>query len=90
MTIRFPKHHIAESVSNRILNIADGLPSSPSMPMAAPVAPDVPAQGEALDAQLNTPPVPTELPVDSDGAVVDAALGGDNLANAAVSPLLGI
>jgi hypothetical protein len=90
MTIRFPKIHIAESVSNRILNIADGLPSSPGLPMAAPVPPDVPAQGAALDMQLQTPMVEAELPAGADGAVVGAALGGDNLVNAAVDPIQGL
>lgn len=89
MAIRFPKIHIAESVANRILNIADGLPSSPSLPMAAPVPPDVPAQSDALETQLQTPPMAAELPAGADGAVVGAALRGDNLADAAVSPLTG-
>jgi hypothetical protein len=88
MTIRFPKMHIAESVANRILNIADGVPSSPSLPMAAPVPPDVPAQGVTLDTQLATPPAATELPAGADGALVGAALAGDDLANASLSPVL--
>ena len=92
MTIRFPKMHIAESVSNRILNIADGLPSAVTMPlpMSAPVPPDVPGQGEALDAQLQTPPGPAELPAGADGAVVSAALGGEPMIDAAVEQSLGV
>ena len=90
MSIRFPRIHLAESVSNRILNIADGVPSSPVLPMAPPIQPDVPAQGAVLDAQLQTPPVPTELPEGADGAVLSSALVGDDLSLAAISPLLDI
>jgi hypothetical protein len=88
-SIRFPGMHIAESTANRIQNVAAGIPSH-SAPVVAPVLPDVGAEGEALDAQLKTPPAPTELPGGADGAIVGAALNGDSLSTAAVSPLLGI
>ena len=87
--IRFPQIHIAESVSNRILNVADGLPS-PSVALPAPVMPDIATQSDELDAQVITPPVPTPLPEGSDGAVVDAALNGESLVSPAVQPLLGV
>jgi hypothetical protein len=89
-SIRFPGIHIAESTSNRILNIAAGLPAGVPSPVVPPVLPDVTAEGDALNAQLQTPPVPTELPAGADGAVVGAALEGTSLTDAAVSPLLGI
>lgn len=78
-SIRFPKMHIAASVSNRILNIADGLPAPAPGPMPDPVLPDVSGQGDALNQKLATPPAPVELPAGSDGAVVDAALNGESL-----------
>lgn len=90
MTIRFPKIHIATSVANHILNIADGLPPIAPEPVAPPVMPDIGGQGAALDAQLATPSAPTELPAGADGAVVDAALNGESLISPAVAPVLGV
>ena len=90
MSIRFPKMHIAESVSNRILNIADGLPSATPILTPPPQLPDVGAQGDLLNAQLNTPLPPTELPAGTDGAVVDAALNGESLVSPAIEPALGV
>lgn len=53
--IKFPKVHIATSVVNRILNVADGI--TPIAPQAAPgdAAPDIPDTTRAsinLDKQL--------------------------------------
>ena len=90
MSIRFPKMHLAESVSNRILNIAAGLPSLAPQLTEAPMLPDTELQSDSLDAQLNTPLAPTELPGGADGAVLDAALNDESLAGAAIDPLLGI
>ena len=87
-SIRFPRMHLAASVSNRILNIADGVPNGNPRFVVPPVLPDVQAESEALTVALETPPEPTELPAGADGAVVGAALGGQDLATAAVSPLL--
>jgi len=90
MTIRFPKMHIATSVSNRILNIADGLPSAVPEISPVPVLPDVTTQGQVLDAKLITPPEQTELPAGADGDVVAAALSGESLTDAAIAPVLGV
>lgn len=57
--IKFPKMHIAESVVNRILNVADGIPAQASQAVQNPPPPIVPEtaqQGAMLDAQLATPP----------------------------------
>lgn len=90
-SIRFPKMHIATSVSNRILNIADGLPSIvPAVGTQPPMLPDVGLQGDALNQQLNTPLPATELPGGTDGAVVDAALNGESLVSPALAPGLGL
>lgn len=58
MTIKFPKVHIATSVTNRILNMADGLPDQASSAIAAPEprVPETSVIGSDLDAQLATPP----------------------------------
>lgn len=55
MTIKFPKVHIATSVVNRILNIADGLPDSGSQASPVPPVPDVPdveTQSDVLNESL--------------------------------------
>lgn len=68
MPIRFPKMHIAESVSNRILNLADDMRAGGFMQpkLAEPSMPELPPaptlEGAQLDAQLATPP-PAELAV---------------------------
>ncbi len=87
-SIRFPKMHLAASVSNRILNLADGLPTPAVEPTLPPIQPDVPLQGAVLDTQLATPPVPAELPAGADGAVMGAALGAEDMSIAALDPLL--
>ena len=76
MAIRFPKMHVAASVSNRILNIADGLPPAIPEMTAPPVMPDIEAESDMLTQQLATPPGPdAELPPGTDGAIVNNALG---------------
>jgi len=63
--IKFPRVHIATSVTNRILDIADGITPPTVAPNAAsaPVAPGptVAMQGAAIDAKLSqaTPDVGT-------------------------------
>jgi hypothetical protein len=56
MTIKFPKVHIATSVVNRILNVADGLPDVPRAPASAPLSsmPDTATQSAILDEKLAT------------------------------------
>lgn len=87
-TIRFPKMHVAQSTSNRILNIAAGMPDVVPETARPPVLPDLGNQDAMLTAQLETPPAPAELPAGADGAVVQASLVGDDLAAAALDPLL--
>lgn len=57
MTIKFPKVHIATSVTNRILNMADGLPDQASSAVAAPEPriPEVGTQSALLDEKLAAP-----------------------------------
>lgn len=87
-SIRFPRLHVAASVTNRILNVADGIPNGNPRAVAPPALPDVPLEGAVLDAKLNTPPAPAELPEGGEGALLGAALSGDDLGAAAVSPLI--
>lgn len=58
--IKFPRVHIATSVTNRILDIADGIPAPTPPPDAtrAPLAPgpSVAMQGAAIDAKLSQAP----------------------------------
>jgi hypothetical protein len=53
--IRFPKMHIAESVVNRILNVADGLPSGASAPTPPPYSPNPALEGARLNEALAQP-----------------------------------
>lgn len=59
--IRFPKLHIATSVTNRILNIADEIDAAAPIPAVPapkepPAVPDPGPSGAQLDAQLGAPP----------------------------------
>jgi hypothetical protein len=60
--IKFPTVHIAESVINRILDVADSLPQGPQEsaggePSIPPVG-NTGLLGQALDEALVTPPPP--------------------------------
>ena len=62
--IKFPKLHIATSVVNRILNVADGVEAkrlTMSEPPAAPDPQSLAVRGAALDFALMKP-TPGELP----------------------------
>lgn len=75
--------HIAESVSNRILNVADGVAATqrPAKPM--PQIPDPSAAGAAIDAAVRTPVAPAALPAGAESGMLSAALVGDSPAQAA-------
>ena len=76
MPINFPKHHIAESVTNRILNVWDDLRANDAAAAAAPAPPSpstpdaIGMQGAQLDSALATPP-----PADMDGAIAAPTAG---------------
>lgn len=86
MPIKFPRMHIANSVVNRILNIADGIEeSAPSVSVAPPVVPDtVEAQSTVLDAALATP-TPALPPIDQ-APDAGATLGGKPLLATVLEP----
>lgn len=74
--MRFPRFHLATSVVNRILNVADQVQQMP----VASEPPPVPATGQTsrkLDAALQTPPTPVPAPQGSQNQVMlEQAQGG--------------
>lgn len=57
MAIRFPKMHIAKSVSNRIMNIADEIDTNiaPMPSIESPSLPETDPKGASIDLANNTP-----------------------------------
>lgn len=70
--IKFPRVHIATSVVNRILAIAEGMDSLPST--GIPSTPEPLAEGDALDKALNTPPPPASADAETTKEIVLADL----------------
>lgn len=64
--IPFRTQRLATSVTNRILNVYDGLP--PRVQPGAPAAPEPLAEGAELDATIAAP----KPPVDADPQTADA------------------
>jgi hypothetical protein len=104
MPIRFPLMHIAESVINRIWNVADEIearePSQASgkidrgAPPPEPMAPDPSVQGAMLDEQLATPagampPAEPQAPPEP-GAVAGNIAGGGTALGGLLSPMGGL
>lgn len=59
MSIRFPKMHVAQSVVNRILNVADGLKAPPPAAVdRAPAVAEPELEGELLTQELAAPAPP--------------------------------
>lgn len=83
--IRFPKMHIAQSVVNRIMNVADDLEMAQNKPaMHVPAMPDATAQGAALDEALATPPAGVTPPEGAESGMLSAAIAGDSPVTAAI------
>lgn len=85
--IKFPKVHIATSVVNRILNIADGIPDSGSQAVRTAPEPSVPetsAQSLMLDETLATP-LPG-LPGIDQAPDPGATAGGSSLLSTMLEP----
>ncbi len=88
MTIKFPKMHVAESVVNRILNIADGIPDQGSQAATVapqPAVPDSTGQGIALDAQIASA-APGALPGIDQAPDAGGTLSGRPLLDTLVNP----
>lgn len=88
MPIRFPKHHIAKSVVNQILNVADGLPRNGSQDDPVAPIPNVPSTAEqsvGLDERLSTP-ISEPLPGIDEAPDPGATLNGDRLLDTVLEP----
>ena len=84
--IKFPKVHIATSVVNRILNIADGLEQeAPGIAAPPPTVPDPTVEGQAIDAQLAAPISPN-LPGLNQSPDPGATVSGAPLLDTMVNP----
>lgn len=83
MPIRFAKMHVAASVANQILNLADELAAQP--PIEMPSVPDNPAPGgEELDdairrPALSMPPVTDDPNAPANNALEPLLHGGASL-----------
>ena len=84
MSIPFPKMHIAASAINRILNAVEGEKtfglSEPQM-ISPPDIADPATDGAVLDAKLQQPPVPADVPpgqaqATDQNMLANSALGG--------------
>lgn len=82
--MRFPKYHLATSVVNRIMQVANRVERMP-VPSAPPVLPNVTQQGMALDNALATPPQSTPAPAGSDELVMLENMAGGSAADAITS-----
>ncbi len=81
--IPFPKIHIATSVVNRILNIADGIEQqAPPLPMPQIAEPSV--QGAVIDAETAAGPPPNVPPLNESpdaGALLSGRPALDTILN---------
>ena len=86
MAIKFPKMHIAESVVNRLMNLADDLPE-PQAATAAPVptVPNTALQSIDLDQAL-AQPVSGALPGIDQAPDPGATLNGAPLLDTVLEP----
>lgn len=85
MTIRFPKVHIATSVVNKILNVADGVNAAArASQLPPPAVPDVGDQSLQLDTALASG-LPT-LPGIDQAPNAGATLSGAPLISTVLEP----
>lgn len=82
--IKFPKMHIASSVVNRILNIADGVNAAVISPSLPADVPDPSISGGGLDAALATPI--RGLPPIDQAPAPGRTLGGTPLLSTVLEP----
>lgn len=74
--------HIAQSVTNRILNIANKVQPQVSPDRMPPSVPQPEAMGKAIDQALAQPPGAMAAPPGAEGIVTAAALEGASPAEA--------
>lgn len=82
--MRFPRFHLATSVVNRILNVADQVEQMPVASEPPPV-PRTDQQSRNLDAQLATPPAAVPAPPGSQNQVLLEQQQGGTAADAVTS-----
>ncbi len=83
--MRFPRMHIAQSVTNRILNLAEGIEQqNPGVSLRVPPTLNTP-QGQALDQALSQPINAVPVPVGTDAAIAGEAVSGGTAADAVAS-----
>ena len=80
--MRFPKMHIAQSVTNRIMNIANKVQPATGQATMPPAVPQPQAMGKAIDQALAQPPGAMAAPPGAEGIVTAAALEGSSPAEA--------
>ena len=80
--MRFPQYHIATSVINRILNLADDVEPVAVADPSQPALPDTAAQSVALDAAIAQPVQAVPAPEGSEEAILLAAQDGGSAADA--------
>lgn len=67
--IRFPLMHVAQSVTNRIINVANHVNAQVIQP-SVPDLPDIQAQGQAIDAAVTAPVGAVDAPEGIEEAIV--------------------
>ena len=82
--LRFTKMHIADSVTNRIRNIANQVRSEGAIRPSIPPLPAAAEQGAMIDQAVMTPPVAAPAPPGSEPGILAAALEGSPPADAVI------
>lgn len=80
--MRFPQYHLATSVVNRVLDLANMQLTPGQALQSTPQLPDTIAQGEQLDAALSTPPTAVPAPAGSEEQVLLETQKGGTAADA--------
>lgn len=79
--MRFPQYHLATSVVNRIMDIANQVQTMP-LPTQPPSVPDATSQGAALDEALAQPIQPVAAPAGTDELIATEQAAGGTAADA--------
>lgn len=80
--MRFPRYHIATSVVNRIMDLADREMLAAQATEQPAIIPDASQAGKALDQSLSQPVAPVPAPVGSDDEALLAMQQGGSAADA--------
>lgn len=83
--MRFPKMHIAQSVANRILNIANEVRPTEIAPGVVPHIPDSSILGKKIDKALSQSGVAATPAPGAENAMLQAGLEGESLLDEAIA-----